>query len=534
MPKTSTTKLYSYFGKEALAGGLNVSDNPLIISPAEMTVAENISIAQSLARRKRPGLENYHLGSFSSTASWPVAGNPIRGVTQYWRYVSGAGQPSEDLFLHSQNKVYSIESRLSAAVDRSGANSFATSGIPSYQVLQGILYFLSSEASDGYKKWDGTVGVPGDVQTANPPGDGVGKFLGVYGGRMIMAGNGDFPFRVYISAPLDGETWTGLGTTSIDLDYDGDPTGVTAIMPELDGILYIATRRSIYALYASDLDDIATYQVQRVTRGIGCVSARTVVATANDVLFVSQRGLHSLKKVIVSDQTEITFLSRPVQKIFTDQLAYNLIDQAQAAWDETQNLYVLSVPSSGQTQNDILLVYNVTFAIWTTWIGVAARSLAPILLSGKQYILAGRENGNLSFLQPTATDDNGTGFAAKFRTGKLFPGGDITTRKLFKKITILASSSNVSNINIGWYIDDTNTTHSGTKVATLGEGSSLLGSTFILGASTLGVGRFVPFTAPINEHGHNFQLEISVSGDSDMEFYGFVLEVEDENEKVGA
>lgn len=534
MSNTRTTKLYSYFGKEALAGGLNVSDNPLIISPAEMTVAENISIAQSLGRRKRPGLENYGLSSFSSTASWPVAGSPIRGVIQYWRYVSGAGNAVEDIFLHSQNKVYSIENRISPAVNRTGAATLSSTGVPQYQVFQGVLFFCNSDTADGYKKWDGTTGSPGDIQNANPPPDGPGKYLGVFGGRMIMSGNPDFPFRVYISAPFDGETWSGLGTTSFDLDYDGDPTGVTAIFPDLDGNLYISTQRSIYALFATDLDDVSTFQIQRITRGIGCISARTVVATANDILFVSQRGLHSLKKIIVSDQTEITFLSRPVQKIFTEQIAFNLIEQAQAVWDETQNLYILSVPSSGQTKNDVLLVYNVTFAIWTTWTGVEARSLAPLLLSGKQYILAGRENGSVAFLNPIAKNDDGTGFSAKFRSGKMFPGGDITTRKSFKAITVLVSSTNIANINIGWYIDDTEKTHVGSAVLSLGRDSALLGQTFILGASRLGVGRFLPFTVPINEHGHNFQLEISVSGDSDMEFYGYVLEVEDENETFGS
>lgn len=533
MARTAQTKLYSYFGKEALAGGLNVSDNPLIISPAEMTVAENISIAQSLARRKRPGLENYHLGGYTSTASWPVAGFPIRGITQYWRYISGTGNAVEDLFLHSQNKVYSIESRTSPAVDRTGAQSLSSSGVPNYQVFEGILYFLNSDPQDGYLKWDARGATPGDIQTATPPPDGPGKYLASFGARMIMAGNANFPFRVYISEALDAEDWTGPGTTSFDLDYDGDPTGVTAIMPTLDGRLYIATRRSIYELTALDIGDVATYQIVRATKGIGCVSQRTVVATANDVLFVSDRGMHSLKKLIVSDQTEITFLSKPVQKIFTDQLAYNLLEQAQASWDETQNLYILSVPSSGQTKNDVLMVYNVNFDVWTTWTGVEARSLAPLLLNSKPYVLAGRENGSIGFLNTTTRTDFGQGFSAKFRTGKLFPGGDITTRKLFKSVTLLASSTNISNVNFSWYVDDDLKTQVGTKTVTLAEDSALLGSTFILGASTLGIGRFLPFTIPINDHGHNIQLEISVTGNSDIEFYGFVLEVKDENEKVG-
>jgi hypothetical protein len=64
---------------------------------------------------------------------------------------------------------------------------------------------------------------------------------------------------------------------------------------------------------------------------------------------------------------------------------------------------------------------------------------------------------------------------------------------------------------------------------TLGDSSSLLGSTFVLGVSTLGIGRFIPLRVSVQDVGYNFQLQITASGESSLEFHGWVLEVDDAN-----
>lgn len=529
MADTSRAKRFNYFGKEGLGGGLNVADNPLIISPAEMTKAENIAITQSLARRKRPGQSAYHTGSYAGTGNYPVigAGNPIRGILQYWRSLSSTGQIVEDVFLHQNAKVWSIENRTSPAIDRTGALTLSTSAVPNYQVFEGILYFTSTDTADGYNKWNGLALVPGPATAATPPPDGAGKYLGVYRGRMVMAGNPDFPFRVYISAVLDGDLWAGPDTTSFDLDYDGDPEGVTSIFPELDGFLYISTRRSIYQLSCTDAGDVTTYALQRVSHGIGCCANGSVVPVPNDVMFVSDRGAHSLKRLEISNNVHATYLSKDIQPIFTNSLATQLLNQIQGTWDETQNLYLLSCPSSGQTLNDVVLAFNIDYGYWTTWMGIDARSINTVLLNNKQYVIAGKENGKINILDPGITTDEGIGFTAAFKTGKIFPGGDISKNWHFKSITILASCTTVTNVQLNWTIEGHDQTISSGKAFSLGQTGDLLGSTFVLGASRLGIGRFLPQTVTVGATGFNIQLEIVSGGSSDIEFYGFILEVDD-------
>jgi hypothetical protein len=528
MAKTSTTKIYNFFDqKKALQGGLNVTDDPLIVGPNEMTVAKNVLIGQSLARQKRPGLENYHTGNFEGTASYPASGVPIRGILQYYRYGSGTGEVYEDIFLHQSDKVWSIGTRTSEGINQTGSLTLSTTGIPSYQVFEGILYFVTSETADGYNKWNGLAEPPGVAEAATAPLDGVGKLLGNYFGRMLMAGNPDFPFRVYMSAALDAEDWSGMDATSFDLTYDGDPTGVTAIFPELDGRVFIATRRSIYELSTTDPANLNNFSIRRVTRGIGCVGQGTVVATPNDVLFASDRGIHSIKKVVVSDQSEISFLSRDIQNLWVSLLNAQRLNQAQATWEETQNLYVITVPVAGELTNSTVLCYNLTFGYWTLWEDVDARSLNTVLISNRQYILAGREDGKVAFFNPSETTDFGTGYSFIMKTGKFFPDSMMTNQFRFTAVTIMVSATQPSTISLGWFVDSVNGTRTGSRAQNIGADSDALGSTFVLGSSRLGIGSFVPVRFSIEETGYNIQLQVTAGGTSDIKFLGYILEVED-------
>jgi hypothetical protein len=523
MGQGDTSRFYNFFGKEGLAGGLNLTDNPAIVSPQQMVECRNITISQTLSRKKRPGQVAYHLGSGDG-----LSGDPIRGIIQYYRFASSNGEALQDIVLHQADNVYSIEDRLSAAVDRTGAEVISSTGTPRYQIFEGILYFCNSDIADGYKKWNGLAEPEGNIEDAVPPDDGAGTLLGTWQGRMVMAGNVDFPFRVYVSAPYDPEDWQSAnGATSFDLTYDGESGGITAIFPERDGLLFVATNRSIYQLAATDPNDVTTWALSRVTRGVGCVGQGTVVATPNDVLFCSTRGLHSLRKIIVSDQSDITFLSRDVQRVFTSMLNPLLLFRAQAIWDERENLYILTVASDGQLTQDLVLCYNITFDVWFIWDGIDARSLALLELEGRNYMMAGREDGEVTYVDPDQTADLDAGFACTFKTGKFFPNGDITHENQFVSVTALITTLQPSSVDISWTIDSIDGQQNGSKGVSVGESESLLGSTFILGASTLGIGRFIPLRVTVGQTGYNFQLQISASGESGLEFHGWVLEVED-------
>lgn len=510
-----------------MGGGLNVADNPIIVKPNQMVVADNILMGTSLARRKRGGQASFHTSTYQHTASYPtsVTGDPIRGLIEFWRFEGSPAQPTSDVFLHQSTKVWSIQAQNAPGIDRTGALSLDATSVPSYEVFNGNLYFCSSVAADGYNKWDGASASSAAVAE---PADGNGTMIRAHLNRMWMAGNPDFPYRLYYSSTGDPEEWGDSAPDdggSLDLDPDNDPSGITAIFPPMQGRLYVATRRRIYEITGSTPDD---FVVRPLTKGIGCISHQSAVATPNDILFCSDRGSHSLRKTVTSDQSEVTFISRDIQTLWTELLSSALFHRTWAMYEENINSYMISVPSSGQIENDTLLIYNIEFGTWTVWPNIDARSLCPYMVTNRAKILLGKETGGLIFINEDVGTDLGSPFSSRFKTGVIYPGGNPMFQRRYKSITVLSSATRSGQFSVGWNVDGQRV---GSKVVDVFTGNTdFLGTTFVLGASKLGVGQFLPTTITIEEVGYGIQLEFISPGTADIEIYGFLLEVEDVNE----
>ncbi len=520
MSKTKTTPRYPYIGKAGIGGGL-VSENAIVLEPNQMVEADHVLVSTAISRRKRGGQSKWHTGSFEGTANYPATGTPIRGFIEYWKTANVGGSPVSDLFLHSGAAVWSIDDRAASGVNRSATAAFDTTAVPSYQVFEQILYFCSSVVADGYNKWNAS----GNVAPAATPADGPGKYLCAHLGRMVMAGNITYPSRVYFSSSLNAEDWSSTApsnATSLDLDDDGDPQGITGIT-SFQSRLYVFTRRTTFEITGNDPD---TFVVTKISSGVGCIAHGSIAQVPNDVIFASDRGVHSLRQLSAGRQTETTFLSKDIQRLWTELLNSALFYRITAAYDETINCYAISVPSSGQTSNDQMLVYNIEFGVWTVWPNMNARSIGTVLINNKKNVMIGTEGGQLLLLNQLARNDQGEGYSMRFKTGILYPGG-VGTQKRFKSITVLASTTTPTDYTISWNIDGLK---GSSKVVSLTAGEDVLGSTFVLGTSLLGVGQYLPQQISIDDVGYGVQFELVCAGTGDIEFFGFIVEAEDTNE----
>jgi len=196
------------------------------------------------------------------------------------------------------------------------------------------------------------------------------------------------------------------------------------------------------------------------------------------------------------------------------------------AYEETLNLYVLTIVAGSEITNSDVLVYNFEFGTWTIWKDINARSISQGLINNRKVILIGKENGAIGFFDKSSITDYGSGFSMRFRTATLYPG-DLTSMKTFKSITVFSSCTRASTLNISWDVDGS---QSQSQVIDLSAGEDFLGTTFILGTSRLGVGQYLPRTISIDQHGYGIQIEMSITGASEVEIYGFILEVEDDQQ----
>lgn len=519
------SRKYVFLGSNGFDGGLS-SENSIAISPNKMVIADNILVGTAPTRRKRGGMEKFHTGTFDQTASYPPTGVAVRGIIEFFRTASLAGNPTSDIFLHQATKVWSIHDRTSVGVNRTGALVLSPNSIPCYQPFNQKLYFCSTVNADGYNKWDGASAT---ASAATAPSDGPGKYICSHLGRMVMAGNNDFPFRVYLSSALEPENWSSTApsnSTSLDLDDNGDPQGITGII-SFQSRLYVFTRRSTYEITGTDP---TTFVVLRVSDGIGCIGHASIATIPNDIVFASDRGVHSLKQLSSGRQTESTFLSRDIQRLWTELVNASRFAQFMAAYDETINSYVVTTVAGSDTTNSDCLVYNIEFGTWTQWKSIDARSISLAFISNKKQLIIGRENGQIAYLGRPTRLDFGQSYGARFKTGVLYPGGDITIEKRFISITVLASTTSPAAVGVSWNVDGK---HGGTKSISVTAGEDLLGSTFVLGQSILGIGQYLPYTISIDEVGHGIQVDFNIQSQGDVEFYGFILEAENANPVYG-
>ena len=90
-----STKWYSFFGIDGIGGGL-VSENPIILGKNQMIIADNLLVGTVVSRKKRGGQTNYS-ACYASMTSYVASGIPIRGIVDFWRTASLAGNPIDNL-----------------------------------------------------------------------------------------------------------------------------------------------------------------------------------------------------------------------------------------------------------------------------------------------------------------------------------------------------------------------------------------------------------------------------------------------------
>jgi hypothetical protein len=266
------------------SGGLDQSSIPGTAKNSRLDECDNIIFTVNGSRKKRWGIDGYYDSGLS-----PVVTSNFRGGIDFWRNISSVQTQKVvsfvggKLFADANNGIFA---------DVTGSTSLVKDDQVSFEIYVGLLvaFFESSVP----QRWNMTDATFVDLGGSPPPA----SFGRVHGGRMWAAGNKAAPHRLYYSAPDDPEDWTlGGGGGSIDIDLgDSDPIGITAIFPSFHGDLYVAKRRSLYrvrTLRSSDLSSSA-FSVETVVKGIGCIAHNSAVATPTDVIWTSERGIHSL------------------------------------------------------------------------------------------------------------------------------------------------------------------------------------------------------------------------------------------------
>lgn len=405
--------------------------------------AENILYELDGGPHKAPGSAKVNVAALESGAA-------ITGVFDFWK-TSGA-TATQKRVIHVGTVIKADNADGSFSDIKTGLES---GKVPSYCQFDDKLIISSTSTSDVPFIYDQTTL---SNLGGSPPNF---AFAVVHRGRVWAAGDANNRSRLYYSAFLDPEDWSGTGSGHIDID-PGDGDNITGLVSHNNELIVFKGpySGSIHRITGSSPAGGDGFAKQVLSRGVGCASHNSIFRFRDDIGFISPDGLiRSLAAVVRFGDLEQYTISRPIQKYLFDHVTFSSLDKAQAAHCDIMGLVLIALPIDTSTTNNIILALDHRFepARWALWNAFDGVSIADVLdgdASNRDICFIGGSDGFLRKLfQPTRSIDGDSAIQMKVT----FPF--LNFGRPFHKKTVSGGSVGLSpksngNITLGWKRDD--------------------------------------------------------------------------------
>lgn len=530
MKKTQTLNIFP------ASGGLNTIDNVVSIKFDELSEASNVVFRLNGNRRKRSGIVDYvsrvTLPMGEMVMGIDVMGDDIgadsymRGLFDYWRVVNGV--KTQKIVAVVGGKVYSDNNEQSGVFgDITGSVVINPSDRVTFDVFAGALVMAFENTQPHYWTMDGNI---------QPLGGGapVGSIYRTYLNSGWIAGVSGSPDVVYKSVDNNPLDWVNFSADSVEINTgDHDPEGITALFPPLFGDLYVAKRTSIYRIHPTDTDPftgLILFQVTPVISGIGCINHNTAISVNNDVIFASDRGIHSLKVTQNYGDVDTTFLSKPIHRSYMDNVDFSKARNMWAAYSPSDNAYILCYTKRGKKFNQDAFVYDITGGRWSEWNDIDCAAIANFIDSNsRSRLMFGNDDGSIGFMSDDTRMDFDSGVPLSFKTGVIYPFSDINRVVTFKSLTMHFVPKGNYDFVVTYRIDN-----GIEQVLNFNQdyvSGDSLDDDFVLDESLLdGDGSFTKIKKEIYGTGSGFSMTVTQTPgieDQDVEIIGYSIEVED-------
>jgi hypothetical protein len=500
-------------------GGVNTALDFSMIPAKQLVQADHAVFSTRSSRKKRDGI-NFDWDDASN------ASNSIIAQQDYWFGVSSKTQIRVAL---SDNKtLYKYNSsgaRTSITVDGTTTAWSAAITQASLLTFNNKLLIAVDGTSNKVRTWDGSGSIL-DLQGTPPEASILQEHIG-----RVWANDKTNRDRLHYSTTGNEQEWQGVGDSgALDIGIgDGDPEGITAIFPTFQGVLFVAKRTKLYKVVG---DAPENFQVILVSSGIGCVSPSIATVDQTDLIYISERGFHSLSATNAYGDFEGAYLSKDIQTTFNNDFTNSRLKYIRTAYISNLNSVAFAVTdeSVGTGTNNTIWLYNFEEKAWYRWPDVSCQSLVAIRDADKTRLYLGTNTNRVAKAQNGTNYDistSGTNTAILFtvKTGLIFPDQSPYTIKGFKNFALFYKPKGPHTITCTLKIDNFES-----QPLTFSQTGSLdlLGSTFVLGESTLDYSvTMAPYSMSIDGYGRGFQLTIEQSGiQEEVEIQGFAVEYE--------
>ena len=420
--------------------GLNTEESPVGMSPNFASVADNCVIDSRGRIGARKGYNNV------STNGGAVLGSSrgIESMLEFTKYDGGVV-----LFSAGNNQIFHGTTTLAACTLPTGYTITANNWkIVSFN---NDVYFFQS----GHAPLRSVAGSTTLVAIAGAPS--ANEVLSAFG-RLWAADVVGNKHTIHVSSLLNGTQWSGGNSFSIDITQFW-PTGYDEIvsLTEHNGLFIIFGKHSMLIYDGAQggvgtgstgtpASAASTIFLKDTVEGVGCIERDSVQATGNDILFLSNRGVMSLGRLIQEKSLPLRDVSKNVR---TDLMAMSNFESlpVKSVYSAEDAFYLLTFPSSNTTYCfDVRQpMEDGSFRV-TTWSGIIPLAFNELAQDGFYMGLSTGIVKYAGYLHDTAT------YQMSYYSNEL-DFGNPGIVKFLKKFhtTVIGGGSTTANLN--WAYD---------------------------------------------------------------------------------
>lgn len=229
---------------------------------------------------------------------------------------------------------------------------------PAFETFNDDLVIATDSDSDLPQTYDGTETTTQNLGGA-PPNF---AFHVKHKNRVWAAGVARNRSRLYYCAVLNHEDWTGSGSGAIDIDpNDGDHiTGLFSHKNELF-VFKGPNHGSIHRITGSSPTGADAFARVPFINGVGSINHTSILRANDDLLFMSDVGIHSLAVTASYGDYVQGYLSFPIQRYFSEEISHSFLNTTWGINYVTRGSCWWTVPTEGGAKNTIL-AYDYRFS----------------------------------------------------------------------------------------------------------------------------------------------------------------------------
>ena len=301
--------------------------------------------------------------------------------------------------------------------------------------LNGTEHIIWADGANHATKYDGTNVT--DLNSTGAPANP--KFVIGYKNAFFFAGHSANVEELVFTAPYtdsDFNTANGAGAIRVD-------SPITGLFPFRDE-LFIFCEERIFRLIGNT---IADFQLQPVTRDVGCLNGFTIQELAGEILFLGKDGIRTVAATEKINDVNLGAITKPIQELFSNFPDVSQFDSIVIP-DKTQyRLFFTNtgIASTAKTRGVVAVLKEKGFE-FSEIEGIQPACTDFVTIQGESFVLHGGFDGFV-YRQEQGNTFDGTAIKGRYRSPDLTMG-DAGLRKNFQRVIINYSPTGVINSDL--------------------------------------------------------------------------------------